>query len=89
MTDRVLEYYQTPVPPDFETHMIEETGLNELQKKIVRSFRTFTGDTSFYASAAGLPLKRFNAISARIHIRMIDELFRLAIIGWRAEQSRK
>lgn len=87
MTDRVVNYYQTPVPPGFAKHMIEETGLNEKQRKMVQAWRNFTGDTDFYAEASGLPLKRYNAIAAKVHIRMVDELLRLAVIGWKTENK--
>lgn len=89
MTGRALDYYQVITDPDFAEHMISETGLTESQQRIVRSFRTSTKDTQNYADEAGLPLKKFNAVSAGIHRRMMDELFRLALIGYRAEQKSK
>ena len=88
MTDRVLHYYQTITDPEFVKYMIEETGLNNNQQKIAWDFRVYTGDTQFYADRAMLPIKRFNEVSAGIHKRMMDELLRLALIGWRAEKSK-
>lgn len=89
MTDRVLHYYQTITDPEFARHMIEETGLNEFQQGIAWDFRETTGDTQFYADRAMLPVKRFNETAAGIHKRLMDELLRLALIGWRAEQQNK
>lgn len=87
MLSRTLHYYQTIVEPGFDKHMIEQTGLNDNQQKIAWTFRKLTGDTEFYAQRAGLPVKRFNAIAAEIHMRMVAELLRLAQIGWRAEKE--
>lgn len=89
MIDRVLHYYQTPTDPEFARYMIERTGLNPEQQAMVRDFRAYSGPTEFFAERAQLPLKRFNATAAAIHVRMVDELLRLALIGWRAEQNRK
>lgn len=89
MTDRVLHYYQSITAPDFARHMIEETGLTKDQQRIAWDFRKFTGSTEFFAERARLPVKRFNAIAAGIHIRMVDELLRLALIGWRVENESK
>ena len=87
MTDRTLHYYQAIVDPKFVEHMITETGLNRDQQRIAWDFRRFSGDTGFYADRAQLPVKRFNAVAAGIHVRMMDELLRLAQIGWKTEHT--
>jgi len=89
MTDRVLHYYQTITDPGFAKYMIEETGLNSEQQQIAWSFRRKNGNTQYFADRALLPIKRFNDVAAGIHIRMMDELLRLALIGWRTEQQNK
>lgn len=89
MTDRVLHYYHVITDPAFVRYMIEHTGLSPQLQKIAWDFRKFQGDTKFFADRAGLPEKRFNATAAGIHMRLMDELLRLALIGWRAEQNRK
>ena len=87
MIDRTLHYYQAITDPAFATHMIAETGLSPEQQRIAWDFRRHTGSTEFFADRARMPVKRFNAVSARIHMRMMDELLRLAQIGWRAEKQ--
>lgn len=87
MLGRTLHYYQAIVEPGFDKHMIEQTGLTADQQKIAWDFRRHTGDTDFYAQHARMPVKRFNAVAANIHMRMMGELLRLAQIGWRAEQN--
>ena len=89
MKDRTVHYYQTPADPGFVRHMLDETGLSDRDRRIAWSFRLHTGNTQFYADLAGLPVKLFNEVSGRIHIRMVDELIRLAIIGWRCEKNAK
>ena len=89
MIDRTLHYYQAITDPDFAKYMIEETGLSEGQQRIAWDFRRYTGNTEFFAERAALPVKRFNAVAAGIHVRMVDELLRLALIGWRAEQNQR
>ena len=89
MCPRTINYYQYCTDPEFAKHMIEETGLSERDQKIAWAFRRKSGNTQFYADLAGLPLKAFNAISASIHHRLMDELFRLALIGWRTECAHK
>lgn len=86
MCNRVINYYQSCTDPDFARHMIEEIGLSERDMRIAWSFRRTTGNSQFYADLAGLPIKTFNAVCANIHRRMMDELLRLALIGWRAER---
>lgn len=87
MIDRTLHYYQAIVEPGFDKHMIEENGFSVDQQKIAWDFRRHTGNTDFFAQRAQLPVKRFNAVAASIHMRMMGELLRLAQIGWRAEQN--
>lgn len=89
MTDRVLHYYHVITDPGFVRYMIEQTGLSPDLQRIAWDFRKHQGDTDFFAQRAGLPLKRFNATAAGIHVRLMDELLRLALIGWRAEQNRE
>ena len=89
MTDRVLHYYHVITDPAFARYMIEQTGLSPELQKIAWDFRKFQGNTEFFADRAGLPAKRFNATAAGIHMRLMDELLRLALIGWRAEQNRE
>lgn len=88
MTDRVLHYYQAITDPAFAKYMIEQTGLSPQLQEIAWDFRNYQGDTDFFADRAQMPLKRFNATAAGIHIRLMDELLRLALIGWRTEQNR-
>lgn len=89
MTDRVLHYYHVITDPAFARYMIEQTGLSPELQRIAWDFRKYQAGTDFFADRAGLPLKRFNATAAGIHIRLMDELLRLALIGWRAEQNRQ
>ena len=88
MTDRVLHYYHVITDPAFAKYMIEQTGLSPELQKIAWDFRRYQGSTDFFADRANLPLKRFNATAAGIHIRLMDELLRLALIGWRAENNK-
>lgn len=89
MIDRTLHYYQTITEPGFAKYMIEKTGLTEKQQNIAWDFRRYSGNTEFFAERAMMPVKRFNAVAAGIHMRMMDELIRLAVIGWKAEQNNK
>ena len=86
---RVVNYYQHPCSPAFVHHMIEETGLSARDQEIAWRFRRETGNTAYYADLAGMPLKLFNEVSANINRREMDELFRLAQIGYAAEQKAK
>ena len=86
---RVVNYYQHAASAAFVRHMIEETGLSERDQEIAWRFRRETGNTQYYADLAGLPLKLFNEVAGNIHRREMDELFRLAQIGYAAEQSAK
>lgn len=88
MIDRVLHYYHSITDPAFAAYMIEQTGLTPDQQKIAWSFRRDLGPTQYFADKARLPVKRFNDVAAGIHMRMMDELIRLALIGWRAEQNK-
>lgn len=88
MCNRVVSYYQMPIDPGFVAHMINDTGLSQRDRDIVWSVRKHTGDTTFYADLAGLPKKMFCSIFGNINRRMMDELFRLALIGWRTETQR-
>ena len=89
MCNRVVSYYQACTDPAFAKHMIEEIGLSQRDQKIARNFRTYTGSTQLYADLIGMPMKAFNEACGYIHRRMMDELLRLALIGWRTEMSRK
>ena len=86
---RVVNYYQHAASPAFARHMIEETGLSERDQEIAWRFRRETGNTAYYADMAGMPLKLFNEVAGNIHRREMDELLRLAQIGYAAEQKAK
>lgn len=86
MTGRVNSYYQHPASPEFIHHMIEENGFCEQDKQIIRNLRECFGDTELHAQAAGLPIKVYNDRTASINKRMMDELFRLAEIGYKSEK---
>ena len=88
MTGRVNRYFQHPASPAFIRHMIHETGLCELDQKIVRNLREFSGDTELHAQAVGLTDKDYNRRTANLSIRLMDELFRLAQIGYEYESRR-
>lgn len=87
MVIRTVHYYQTPVSPEFAKHMIEETGLSERDQKIAWTLRRKTGDTQYYADVLQMPVRQFNDAAAHVHMRMIDELIRLAQIGRQAERN--
>lgn len=89
MCSRVINYYQICTDPEFAHHMIEETGLSERDQEIAWTLRQSRGNTQYYADSVGMPLKTFNEALGNIHRRLMDELFRLALIGWRAEKNRK
>lgn len=88
MTERVVNYWQTPTRPGFASYMINQTGLNDKQQKMAWDLRNFTGDTMFYADRAGMPIKRYNDAIAGVDRHMMAELIRLAQIGWDAEMNR-
>lgn len=87
MCNRVISYYHQCIDPGFVKHMIDETGLSDRDKSIVRLMREYWADTQFYADSIGMPAKAFNEAVSGIHRRMMDELFRLALIGFRAEKG--
>ena len=85
MTDRVNRYYATPVDPEFARHMIAEIGLSPRDQELVRRLRTTIGDTQLFADMAGMDRKKYSQVMGNIHRREMDELLRLAQIGYRAE----
>lgn len=85
MTDRVNRYYATPVDPAFARHMIEGIGLSSRDQELVRRLRTTIGDTQLFADMAGMGKKKYSQVMGNIHRREMDELLRLAQIGYRAE----
>lgn len=89
MTNRVVNYYQFPCDPGFVAHMINETGLSERDRGIVKCLREHTAETQFYADTAGMPVKAYNDAAAHVHQRMMAELLRLAQLGLAAEKAAK
>ena len=87
MTGRVNRYFQHPASPDFVKHMVEENGFCEQDKLIIRHLREVSGDTALHAQAAGMTDKEYNRRAAAISIRMMDELFRLAQVGYEHEKG--
>ena len=87
MTSRVNHYYQQPAQPEFVRHMIEDTGLTEPDKEIVRDLRKYVGSTDLHAESMRLPLKLYNERVGKISQRLMAELFRLAQIGFLAERN--
>lgn len=89
MKNRLIGYYQYPVPPAFAHHMLDGIGLSPEDRKIAWAFRLSTGDTQFYADLARLPKKRFSERAAGIHQAEMAELIRLAQLGFQYEQAMK
>ena len=81
---RVIQYYKFPVDPDFARHMIDDIGLSDRDRELAWDLRRKCGDTQFYADEADLPIKTYNEATGRIHRRMVEELIRLAQIGYKA-----
>lgn len=88
-TLRVVNHYQHPASPGLVRHMIEETGLSERDQELVCQLRRYTGDTTYYADMAGMPKKLYCEVLGNVNRRLMDELFRLAEIGYKAEQTAK
>ena len=86
-SQRVMQYYQYPVSPEFARHMIEDIGLSERDKAIAWALRQKSGDTQFFADEAAMPIKSYNEAVGRIHRREMEELLRLAQIGYQALQD--
>lgn len=89
MNGRVNRYYQHPASSDFVRYMIEDSGLCKLDQRIAWNLRNFSGDTALHAQAVGLPERDFNRRVANIGVHMVDELIRLAQIGYEAEKQLK
>lgn len=87
MTNRVNHYFQQPASPEFVRHMIEDTGFSAQDKEIVRDLRQYIGDTELHAQTVRLPVKLYNERVGKISVRLMDELFRLAQIGYLTEKK--
>ena len=86
---RVVNYYQHTASPGLVRHMIEETGLSERDQELVCQLRHNTGNTEYYADMACMPKKLYCEAIGNVSRRLVDELFRLAEIGYKAEQAAK
>ena len=86
MNGRIVNYWQTPVAPEFARHMIEGIGLSRRDQQIAWRIRNGSiGDTQYYADEFDLPKNRYNEIVANINKREVAELIRLAQLGYQFE----
>lgn len=85
MTDRVNRYYQQPASRELVAHFKNDIGLVSDYLRIFEDLRDCCGDTQLHADNVGLPIKKYNAMSAIVGQTCITELIRLAEIGLRAE----
>ena len=84
---RVVNYYQAALDPAFVRHMVEGIGLSHRDQELVWQLRRNTGDTAYYADLAGMHKKMYCDVIGNVHRREMDELLRLAQVGFRAEQA--
>ena len=89
MTSRVNAYYGHPARPEFVEHMITGIGLTERDQQLVRDLRSYDGDTQFFADLANMSSKQYSQVIGNIHRREMDELLRLAQIGFTTELRQK
>lgn len=87
-TLRVVDYWHKPAPAAFVDYVLTAAHLTGDYLKIARNYRApATGDTHFYADAADMDIRNFNAKSATMHRAVVDVLINLAIDGWRARMK--
>lgn len=87
-TQRVIDYWQTPAPPDFVDYVLTRANLTGDYLTIAKNYRAgIKGNTDFFAEKADMDKRNFNAKSAIMHRAVMSVLIDLAIDGWKARQK--
>ena len=87
MKQIINDYYLDLYPKEFKEHFRE--GLNEEYLSIFNSISTRKGNSQFHYDQTMIPAERFEKLLRKMVRAHIDELIRLALIGFRAENDRE
>lgn len=87
MKQIINDYYLDLYPEEFKEHFRE--SLNEEYLSIFNSISTSKGNSQFHYDRTMIPAERFEKLLRKMVRAHIDELIRLAIIGFRVEKDRK
>lgn len=89
MRSRINAIYHRPFPQDFYEHFRDHIGLTEEYKTIMDSLHEHQADSKFHYDNTMLPEAKFESYLKTLTDLQLSELFRLALIGFRAENSGK
>lgn len=81
MKQIINDYYLAPYPKEFVEHF--RNGLNEEYLTIFDSISTRKGDSNFHYDNTMITPERFEKLLRRMVRTHVDELIRLALIGFR------
>lgn len=85
MKQIINDYYLAPYPEEFIEHF--RNGLNEEYLTIFDSISTRKGDSNFHYDNTMIPPERFEKLLRRMVRIHVDELIRLALIGFRHDSA--
>lgn len=83
----VNEIYMHPLPENFKNHMRNDLGFGEDHKKIIDSMSKHYGDSTFHYQDTMIPKRRYEYLLGIVVSRHMEELLRLAVIGYKYEQN--
>lgn len=87
MKQIINDYYIEPYPKDFKEHF--RKGLNSEYVTIFDSISNYRGDSRFHYDNTMIPPERFEKLLRNMVRSHMDEMIRLAIIGFRHEKNGK
>lgn len=88
MKQIINDYYLEPYPKEFLMHFRNDFGLNEEYQRIFDSITTKKGDSVFHQEETMIPAERFEKMTRKMVRIHVDEMIRLALIGYKNEQKK-
>lgn len=83
----VNEIYMHPLPENFKKHMRNDLGFGDDHKKIIDSISEHYADSAYHYQATMIPKRRYEYLLGIVVSRHMQELLRLAVIGYEYEQN--
>lgn len=78
MKSQLNEIYSMPMNRRLKDHLINDIGLSDMDKTIIRSLMSFDGDSNFHYENTGIPKEKFERHLRNINHAVFSELLRIS-----------
>lgn len=82
MKQIINDLYKSAFKPGLKSHLVNEMGFSEEDRKIILSLMDYDGDSNFHYDNTGINKEKFERHLKNINRILIPELVRLANVNY-------